>query len=167
MSRQKGFSLMELLVVVAIMLIIAAIAIPNLLRSRMAANEASAVGSLRTINTAEVTYASIYPNYGFTDLNYLGATATPAGPLGAGLLDLTLGCPAGVTGGVCPKSGYTFKITVAINGGVSPMTSTYSVQAYPLTQGSTGMRSFFTDASGEIRYRTDATSATVIDSALL
>lgn len=167
MRKQKGFSLIELLLVVAIMLIIAAIAIPNLLRSRMAANEASAVGSLRTINTAEVTYASIYPSYGFTDLNYLGKVVSPAGPTGAGLLDPVLGCPAGVTGGICSKSGYSFKITVTINGGVSPLTSAYSVQAYPLTQGATGQRSFFTDASGAIRFRTDTTSATAIDSALL
>ena len=65
MRKQKGFSLIELLIVVAIILIIAAIAIPNLLRARMAANEASAVASVRTINTAMVTYDSSYPDVGF------------------------------------------------------------------------------------------------------
>jgi len=75
-THQKGFSLIELLIVVAIILIISAIAIPNLLRSRMAANEASAVGSIRTINTSAVMYSATYPNVGFPpSLAALGGAA--------------------------------------------------------------------------------------------
>ncbi len=80
MRKQKGFSLIELLIVVAIILIIAAIAIPNLLRARMAANESSAVASIRTINTGMVTYNSTYPTVGFAaSLTVLGG-ATPCTP---------------------------------------------------------------------------------------
>jgi prepilin-type N-terminal cleavage/methylation domain-containing protein len=152
MRKQKGFSLIELLIVVAIILIIAAIAIPNLLRSRMAANEASAVGSIRTINTAEVTYASTYPNVGFADtLTALGPDAAGVGGTSAhsGLIDIVLGCAAMP----CVKSGYQF----ALLGVAGPPVATYTINGDPQTVGQTGQRHFCSDQSGVIRY--DVTAA--------
>jgi prepilin-type N-terminal cleavage/methylation domain-containing protein len=141
-KRQKGFSLIELLIVVAIILIIAAIAIPNLLRSRMAANEASAVGSLRTINTAEVTYSTTYPTIGFAALTSLGGTApcTSASSTSACLLDDIL------TAGV--KSGYNFATTA----GTTVPAVTYLSNASPSVYQQSGTRYFFSDQSGVIRY---------------
>ncbi len=103
--NQKGFSLIELLVVVAIILIVAAIAIPNLLQARVAANESSAVASLRTINTAMITYNSSYPTVGFAPtLTALGGTNCDSpDETGSCLIDTLLA--AGT------KSGYTFNST--------------------------------------------------------
>jgi type IV pilus assembly protein PilA len=143
-TRQKGFSLIELLIVVAIILIIAAIAIPNLLRSRMAANEASAVGSLRTLNTSAVTYSSTYPANGYpaTLVSMGGPSPCTAVPATACLVDAVLA--AGT------KSGYTFLWT---SDGATPSVG-YSITAIPISVGTSGQRSFFSDQSGVIRYQT-------------
>jgi type IV pilus assembly protein PilA len=145
-KKQKGFSLIELLIVVAIILIIAAIAIPNLLRSRMAANEASAVGSLRTINTACVTYSTTYPNVGYPDALTAMGPAANATSASADLIDSVLA--AGT------KSGYTFSFTA----GAGTPSTVYAITANPISRGNSGQRGFFTDQSGVIRSDSSATA---------
>lgn len=154
--RQKGFSLIELLIVVTIILIISAIAIPNLLRSRMAANEASAVGSIRTINTAAITYSAVYPNLGFpASLAALGgASPCTATPAQACLLDQVLA--AGT------KSGYKF---VWVGDGNTPSVG-YTITGTPVTVGSTGQRMFCSDQSGVIRFDVSGAGCTVASLAL-
>jgi prepilin-type N-terminal cleavage/methylation domain-containing protein len=150
----RGFSLIELLIVVAIILIIAAIAIPNLLRSRIAANQASAVGSLRTLNTAEVTYATTF-NTGFTStLGDLGPPSAGVLPTAtaAGLIDSVLS-GMGQYGSIATqssKSGYTFTYSNA-GTDTSGRIDVYSITATPVSVGTTGTNYYYTDMSGVIR----------------
>ncbi|MGZ4790065.1 MAG: prepilin-type N-terminal cleavage/methylation domain-containing protein [Terriglobales bacterium] len=147
MVREKGFSLIELLIVVAIILIIAAIAIPNLLRSRIAANEASAVSGIRAITTAEHAYSTAYPEVGYTcSLSSLGPppTGQSVASTGADILDPVIS--AGL------KSGYTFALTNCTG---SPQVSSYQSSAVPITVGGSGQRAFCSDSSGIIQYSAD------------
>jgi type IV pilus assembly protein PilA len=134
--RERGFTLLEVLIVVAVILVIAAIAVPNLLKSRMLANESSAVYSIRTINTAQVTYAVTYPVTGYaTTLAQLGPPSGGSiGSQGAGLLDSVLGCAADP----CSKAGYKFWITDVTGDPVS----TYTVIGVPEQPGTSGTRGF-------------------------
>jgi type IV pilus assembly protein PilA len=153
---EEGFSLIELLVVVAIIMIIAAIAIPNLLRARIAANEASAVGSIRTISTATATYYSTYGNGYPPSLSALGTTGSGvASCKNAELID------AALTSGT--KSGYTLKFvhgktklskkSSACKGGYG-YTDGFVVTATPDMKGLTGQRAFCTDNTRVIRFDT-------------
>jgi len=152
-NNQKGFSLIELLIVVAIILIIAAIAIPNLIRSKMAANEASAVASLRTYNTSIVAYATTYQTDPSTDLSALGPASTPSSTA-ADLVDSLLGSATPV------KSGYAF--TYSPGTAQNNIISTYAITGNP-SNSSTGQRHFYTDQSGVIRATTANQTATVSD----
>ena len=141
--QERGFSLIELLIVVAIILVISAIAVPSLLHSRIAANEASAVYSVRTINTAQTTYATTYPTIGYSDnLSKLGAPLSGATTSNnAGVLDWVLGCSTPV----CAKSGYDFSITNATSGGPGTPINGYSVHGVPHSVGVTGKNGFCSD----------------------
>ena len=153
--RQAGFSLIELLIVVAIILTIAAIAIPSFLSSRMAANEASAVESLRTVQSSLTAYAITYSAVGYaaqlSDLGDGGTSPCVPTPIQACMIDGILA--SGV------KSGYV--ITYVQDASSTPSTG-YTLNSDPINRGSTGRRSFFTNTPGVIRYN-GAAAATVTD----
>jgi type IV pilus assembly protein PilA len=157
-GKQRGFSLIELLIVVAIILIIAAIAIPDLLKSKMAANQASAVGSLRVINSSEVMYSSTYGKGYSATLNNLEAppVGTPPSFTAAALIDNVLG--SGV------KSGYTFIYSPNSPDSLGDFQG-YTINANPLSPGTSGETFYFTDQSYVIRL-SNVHAATSTDPAL-
>jgi prepilin-type N-terminal cleavage/methylation domain-containing protein len=142
-----GFSLIELLIVVAVILVIAAIAIPNFIRSKMRANETGAVANLRTISTAEVVYSTTYGVGYAPSLTALGGNPVVPDATQAGLIDQVLSSAA--------KSGYGYSYVVTGTDANGQVVS-YSINADPLNVGVTGERHFYTDETDIIRFSTSA-----------
>jgi type IV pilus assembly protein PilA len=153
--KQKGFSLIELLIVVAVILVIAAVAIPNLLRSRMSANEASAISSMRTIITSEIIYSSTY-SVGFSaNLSSLSDGGAPGNCNPPAVPSASSACllDASVASGT--KSGYLFTYTTTGGSGVN---DTYKLNSDPVNSVS-GQRHFYTDDTDVLRVNVAAVAS--------
>ena len=159
-KKASGFSLIELLIVVAVILVIAAIAIPNLMRSRMAANEASAVASLRSINTSQVVYQSSYGSSFAPTLTALSDGGSAANCLPTVVPSSTASCLLDSALATGSKGSYVFTYAPLTTGGT---VSSYSVNADPVSSGTS--RHFFTDQTIVIRVNANA-SASATDSPL-
>jgi len=148
MRKRKGFTLVEIMIVVAIIALLAAIAIPNLLRARANANEAAEVAALKTVASASISFRSVNTAYPTVLASMASPNATPP------YIDTTLGC----SGTTCAKSGYSFAMTGGAN--------TFTATAVPQTIGTTGNRGFFVDESGVLRFTTNGSAPTSASSEL-
>jgi len=152
MERRDGFTLIELMIVVAIIAIIAAIAIPNLLRSRMSANEASASGAMRTISTAEVAFqTAAFVDTNADGLGDYGTLAQLGNPDGSGTTPAFV--DAVLINGL--KHGYVFTVSVTTGNATTP--PSYACTAIPTAPGQTGWRQYYVDDTGVIRFTSDGT----------